>query len=73
VNGAGAKLRVIRIYAVMSRPNSGYLADSTGKLLMKAFIAALIAVAILYLIDSQYNDGRYTEVLHQAVTNLLAG
>jgi hypothetical protein len=40
---------------------------------MKAFTAALIAIAILYLVDSQYNDGRYTQVLHQAVTSLLPG
>ncbi|WP_283807274.1 hypothetical protein [Bradyrhizobium sp. Tv2a-2] len=40
---------------------------------MKAFTAALIAVAILYLADSQYNDGRYTQVLQQAVTSLLPG
>jgi hypothetical protein len=40
---------------------------------MKAFTAALIAVAILYLGGSQYNDGRYTQVLQQAVTSLLPG
>ena len=38
---------------------------------MKAFGAALVAIAILYVFDSQYNDGRYTQVLQQAVTSLL--
>ena len=40
---------------------------------MKAFAAALIAAAILYLADSQYNDGRYAQVVQQAVTSLLPG
>jgi hypothetical protein len=40
---------------------------------MKAFIAALIAGAILYAVDSEYNDGRYTKVVKQAVTSLLRG
>ena len=39
---------------------------------MKSF-TALIAVAILYVVDSHYNDGRYTQVLQQAVTSLLPG
>jgi rhamnogalacturonyl hydrolase YesR len=40
---------------------------------MKAFCAALIAAAILYVVDLRYNDGRYTQVLQQAVTSLLPG
>jgi len=40
---------------------------------MKALVAALIAAAILYLADNQYNDGRYAQVLQQAVTSLLPG
>ena len=40
---------------------------------MKGLIAALVAGAILYVVDSQYNDGRYTQVLLQAVTSLLPG
>jgi hypothetical protein len=38
---------------------------------VKAFFAALVALAILYVFDSQYNDGRYARVLEQAVTSLL--
>ena len=38
---------------------------------MKAFIAALIAVAILHAVDSEYNDGRYTRVVKQAATSLI--
>jgi len=38
---------------------------------MKAFIAALIAVAILYAVDVQYNDGRYSEVVELAATSLI--
>ena len=40
---------------------------------MKALGAALIAAAILYVVDSQCNDGRYTQILEQAVTHLLPG
>jgi hypothetical protein len=29
---------------------------------MRALAAALIAVAILYVVDSEYNDGRYTQL-----------
>jgi hypothetical protein len=38
---------------------------------MKAFIAALVAVAIPYVVDAQYNDGRYTEVVELAATSLI--
>ena len=38
---------------------------------MKAFIAALIAGAILYTVDIEYNDGRYTQVVKQAATSLI--
>jgi hypothetical protein len=33
---------------------------------MKGLIAALIAGAILYAVDSEYNDGRYSGVIKQA-------
>jgi len=39
---------------------------------MKALIAALIAGTILYFVDSEYNDGRYTQVVKQAATSLVA-
>ena len=39
---------------------------------MKAFIAALIAGAILYAVDTEYNDGRYSQVVKQAATSLVA-
>ena len=38
---------------------------------MKVFTAVLIAVAILYVVDSEYNDGRYTRVIKQAATSLV--
>jgi hypothetical protein len=38
---------------------------------MKALFAALIAVTILYAIDSQYNDGRYTSAVKQVASNLV--
>ena len=38
---------------------------------MKAFIAALIAGAILYVVDAQYNDGHYAEVVKLAATSLI--
>jgi hypothetical protein len=47
--------------------------DSTGRPLMKTLAAALIAAAILIVVDDHYNDGRYTQVLQQAVTSLLPG
>jgi len=34
---------------------------------MKAFGAALIALAMLYIIDSEYNNARYTQVVANAV------
>jgi hypothetical protein len=40
---------------------------------MKAFAAALIAVGILYVLDSEYNDGRYAMVIRRAVTHVLRG
>jgi hypothetical protein len=40
---------------------------------MKAFGAALIAIGILYVVDFEYNDGRYAAVIQQAVTSVLPG
>jgi hypothetical protein len=45
--------------------------DSSGRAKMKAFIAALIAGAILYVVDAQYNDGHYAEVVKLAATSLI--
>jgi hypothetical protein len=39
--------------------------------LLKAFAAALVAVAVLCAIDFEYNDGLYTKVIRQAATSLL--
>ena len=38
---------------------------------MKAFAAALVAVAVHCPIDFEYNDGLYTRVIRQAATSLL--
>jgi hypothetical protein len=38
---------------------------------MKVLIAALIAGAIRYAVDSEYNDGRYSGVIKQAATSLV--
>jgi hypothetical protein len=38
---------------------------------MKAFVAALIAAGILYFVDSEYNDGRYTALLQRAITTVI--
>jgi hypothetical protein len=40
---------------------------------MKAFAAALIAAGILYLVDSEYNEGRYAAVIQRAVTSVIRG
>jgi hypothetical protein len=38
---------------------------------MKAFAAAIIAAVILYAIDSEYNDARYTRVVAQTVSSVI--
>ena len=63
---AGPKPRALRIFAEMSRPNLRISPDSRGRPFMKAIAAALVAALVLYVVDSQYNDGRYTQVLAQA-------
>ena len=40
---------------------------------MKAFVAASIAVGILYFVDTEYNGGRYTAVIKQAITSVIPG
>ena len=35
---------------------------------MKAFAAVLVAVVVLYAIDAEYNDARYTQVVARAVS-----
>jgi hypothetical protein len=39
---------------------------------MKAFAAALIAIAVLYVVDFEYNDGHFTGVIEKAVTSLVS-
>jgi hypothetical protein len=44
----------------------------TEATLMKAFAAALFAAVILYAVDTEYNDGRYTQIVAQAVRGLVS-
>lgn len=39
---------------------------------MKAFAAVLVAVAILYAIDSEYNDARYIQIVASAVSSVIS-
>jgi hypothetical protein len=38
---------------------------------MKAIIATLIAIGILYVVDSKFNDSRYTGVIQHAAISIL--
>ena len=38
---------------------------------MKAFIAAFIAVGVLWFMDVELNDGRYSDVVKKAVIGFL--
>ncbi len=38
---------------------------------MKALVAALVAIGIVYAIDYQYNDGRYFSVIQQAIAAII--
>jgi hypothetical protein len=38
---------------------------------MKAFAATLIGAGFLYVLDIGFNDGRYAEVIQQAITSVL--
>ena len=40
---------------------------------MKAFVAALIACGVLFVIDSEYNEGRYAAIIERAVTSVIPG
>jgi hypothetical protein len=40
---------------------------------MKAISAALIAAGMLYVIDLEYNNGRYATVVKHAITGLVRG
>jgi hypothetical protein len=47
--------------------------DSSGEVSpMKAVAAALIAIVVLYTMDSEYNRGRYAQVLSQAVNGVIS-
>ena len=39
---------------------------------MKAIAAAFIAAVVLYAVDYQYNDGRYAQVVEQAMTSVIS-
>jgi hypothetical protein len=34
---------------------------------MKAFVAALIAAGILYVVDLDFNDGHYAEIIQRMI------
>jgi len=38
---------------------------------MKGFIAACIAVAVLWVVDAEMNGGRYSDVIKKAVMGVL--
>jgi hypothetical protein len=38
---------------------------------MKVFVAALFAVGILSVIDHEYNNGRYSSVIQQAIAAMI--
>jgi rhamnogalacturonyl hydrolase YesR len=38
---------------------------------MKVIVAALIAIGILYAVDREYNDGRYSSVIQQAIAAMV--
>jgi hypothetical protein len=38
---------------------------------MKAFIAACVAIGILWGIDVEFNNGRYTDIVQRAVKSVL--
>jgi hypothetical protein len=70
--GRGTEARPHRISAAMFKLVLQIRSDSSGRPLMKAFAAALIAAAILYAVDSKYNDARYTRVVASAVGNVIS-
>ena len=39
---------------------------------MKTIAAALVAVVVLYAVDTEYNDGRFAQVLAQAMTSVIS-
>ena len=39
---------------------------------MKAFLAACVAVGILWGIDTEFNNGRYTDVVKRVVKSALS-
>jgi hypothetical protein len=40
---------------------------------MKTFIAALIAIGVLYVVDIEFNNGRYATVVQKVITSVLPG
>jgi hypothetical protein len=43
-----------------------------GKFEMKTFVAACIAIGILWAVDVEFNDGRYSTVVQRALKGILA-
>jgi hypothetical protein len=57
--------------AGVARTRPLFIHRSQKELVMRAFIAACIAVGILWAVDVQFNDGRYSDVVKVAVKNVL--
>jgi len=44
---------------------------TAGDFEMKSFIAACIAIGVLWVVDAEINGGRYGDVVKKAVTSVL--
>jgi hypothetical protein len=38
---------------------------------MKAIVAAVVAALLLYVVDTEYNEGRYSQVVRHAAESLI--
>jgi hypothetical protein len=72
------KLRKPRLHLITNIPAGVVIAapfhfiHTRGQCEMRAFIAACIAICILWAVDGEFNDGRYGNVVKGAFKSILA-
>jgi hypothetical protein len=64
---------LVSLLNIAGRSESDILLPLRRRILdMKQFLAACVAIAVLWAIDVEFNDGRYTAVVKRAFNSMVA-
>jgi len=65
--------RLVSLLNIAGRTESDILVPLRRRILdMKQFLAACVAIAVLWAIDVEFNDGRYSAIVMRAFSSMVA-